>query len=283
MHYLKLICFLLLFFFLQNIFATLASASTSSSTSNTSLKSQYDQYGRLIEFQGKIAVKCPRQKKDTAIILAIGQSNSANHGEKKWKTKYPNEVFHYFNGKCYRAESPIIGASGEEGEFLTPMADQLIASKKFKKIILLSSGIGGTSILRWQATGDLNQMLLNTLAKVPKKFHLTHVIWHQGESDFSLKTTSIQYTKSFNSLLKTLENMNIKVPVYIAIASKCDPQWYEENPIAHAQLSLIDQEKIFLGANTDSLLLNSDRKNDQCHFSESGQLKTATSFANAIM
>ena len=54
--------------------------------------------------------------------------------------------------------------------------------------------------------------------------------------------------------------------------------------IAQAQAQLADPKaRILLGANTDQLLVSADRrKNDQCHFSESGQRKTASAYAAAI-
>ena len=54
--------------------------------------------------------------------------------------------------------------------------------------------------------------------------------------------------------------------------------------LAQAQAQLADPKaRILLGANTDQLLVSADRrKNDQCHFSESGQRKTASAYAAAI-
>jgi hypothetical protein len=44
---------------------------------------------------------------------------------------------------------------------------------------------------------------------------------------------------------------------------------------------LIDNKTIFLGVNTDELVEVKDRY-DTCHFSESGQIKTAKALANSI-
>jgi hypothetical protein len=43
----------------------------------------YGQFGRLIGYPGKTEVPCPVPAADTAIILAIGQSNAANHGSER--------------------------------------------------------------------------------------------------------------------------------------------------------------------------------------------------------
>ena len=88
----------------------------------------YDRAGRLTGYPGKIAVDCPGQTKDTAVLLAAGQSNSANDGQRKFTTRYPGQAFNYFDGKCYAASSPLLGASAEGGEFLTLLAYQLISN-----------------------------------------------------------------------------------------------------------------------------------------------------------
>lgn len=244
---------------------------------------QYDDFGRLVAINGKKEVACPTQGLDTGVLLAIGQSNSANHADKKITTSYPNQVFNYYDGKCFVAASPLLGASGEEGEFITPLADNLIKNGTYKTIVIISSGIGGTPIARWQEDGDLNQMLLDTLAHI-KKYKVTDVVWHQGESDFGNSTSAKVYEKSFYSLKNSLIAAGVKAPFFIAVATKCgnQPAWKLNNPTATGQKKLEDKNQIFLAANTDELLEDKDRRSDFCHFSETGQLKTANAYADAI-
>lgn len=241
----------------------------------------YDRNGRLTTYPGKTAVDCPDQTKDTAVLLAAGQSNSANDGQRKFTTRYPAQAFNYFDGKCYVASSPLLGASAEGGEFLTLLADELISSGTYKSVIILSSGIGATAISRWQRDGDLNDMLLATVKAMAGKYKVTEVIWHQGESDFMNVTSTKNYVAAFNSLLQTLAEVDVVAPVYIAIASKCAANWVPDNPVVRAQRQLIDNRKIHLGADTDALVAANDRR-DGCHFGESGQLKTAMAYAVAI-
>ena len=244
----------------------------------------YDEFGRLISYPEKKEITCPKQNKDTAVILAIGQSNSANSGEKKFATQYAENVINYFNGKCYIASSPLLGAGGNEGEFITPLADRLVESSAYKYVIIISSGIGGTPISRWQRDGDLNEMLLTTIRNIRSKYKITEIVWHQGESDFINHTSAKNYVKSFKSLFKTLSENKVNAPIFISIATNCEPvaAWNRGNPTAIGQQKLIDNKKIFLGADTDTVLTKLDRRPGNCHFRESGQLKTATSFATAI-
>ncbi|CDZ78768.1 hypothetical protein BN59_03082 [Legionella massiliensis] len=243
-----------------------------------------DQFQRLIRYPGKTEVSCPKQDKDTAVLLAIGQSNAANHAEKMFVTKYPTQVFNYFNGKCYIASSPLLGATAPLGELITPLADKLIDNGDYKTVVILPSAIGGSAIERWQQGGDLNSMMQAVIGHSP--YRITEVIWHQGESDFVLKTKAEDYKKRFNSLVNSLrKTKEFSPPIYYAIATKCgdNPEWQRANPIAMAQKSLANPtQNIFLAVDTDTLLSDSDRAPDHCHFGETGQVKTANAFAAAI-
>ncbi len=246
---------------------------------------KFDNFKRLISYPNKLQVACPTQTDETAVLLIIGQSNSANHAQKKYTTENPTKVFNYFKGKCYVASSPLLGATGDEGEFITPLADKLIANGTYKSVVIISSGIHGSLISRWQKDGDLNEMLLETLEEVKSKYKVNNIIWHQGESDYSQHTSSKLYENSFRSLLNTIKQKGVMAHTYIAVATKCgfDATWTYENPTAIGQKSLIDNENIFIGANTDTLLEKIDRINlGDCHFSQSGQEKTSTAFSDAI-
>ena len=246
---------------------------------------KYDKYGRLLMYPNKVQVSCPTQTEDMAVLLAIGQSNSANYAEKKFTTEYPKQVLNYFEGKCYIASSPLLGANNEEGEFSTPLADNLIKSGTYKSVVIISSGIGATSISRWQKNGDLNDMLLGALETLNNTYKITEVIWHQGESDFANGMSTNNYVDSFHSLMGTLENANVKARTFLAVATKCgnNHMWTADNSIATAQKLLVDNKSMFLGVNADAMLGEEDRREeDNCHLSESGQYKISSAYAESI-
>jgi hypothetical protein len=243
---------------------------------------KYDEFGRLIFFSGKTEVECPAQSAGTGVLLVIGQSNAANHADKKINTKYPAQVLNYFDGKCYIAASPLLGSTGEDGEFLTPLADQLIDRNIYRNVVIISSAVAGTSVSRWQEDGDMNQMLMDTLTPI-KKYKVTDVVWHQGESDYG-NTSAKVYEKSFYSLKRSLKAVGVNAPFFVAVATKCghNPDWIANNHTAEGQKNLEDNKQIFLAVNTDEMLTNEDRSSDYCHFSESGQFKTAQAYAQVI-
>jgi len=254
-------------------------------TPKTVQLSQFDSLGRLTLYPEKIQVGCPVQTKDTGVLLIIGQSNAANHAQRKFTTQYPNNVVNYFEGQCYVASSPLLGATGQGGEFITPLADRLIAKGTYKNIVIIAAAVTGSPISRWVRHGDLNESLIALMKDVQKKFRITDVIWHQGETDAStrMSTTAKVYVSSFHSLVGTLTERKVRAPIFVSIATRCNAgdNWSEVNPVGIGQRMLIDNEKIFLGADTDKLVELTDRY-DSCHFSESGQMKVAEAFADSI-
>jgi Carbohydrate esterase, sialic acid-specific acetylesterase len=243
----------------------------------------YDLYGRLVSYPNKKETECPVQDGKTAVLLVMGQSNSANHGEKRFSSHYRGSVVNYFNKKCYEASSPLLGATGDEGEFITPLADDLIVQGDYQSVVIVASGIGGTPLSHWQKGGDLNAMLLDVVDGVKQKYVITHVIWHQGESDFA-STTTRDYIDEFNSMARTLRSAGVNAPIYLSIATKCYGQigWCVDNPVAIAQRVLSHQPGMRLAVDTDTLLRPKDRRSDGCHFSASGQQKVADAVASTI-
>lgn len=246
---------------------------------------EYDDFGRLIAFPGKHPTECPAPGKSVAVLLSMGQSNSANHGEKLYQTKHPGRVVNFFDGVCYDASSPLLGATGERGEFMTLLADTLVDSGRFSSVVLIASGVGGTPVSRWQRDGDLNEMLLKAVEVVERQYQITHVLFHQGEADFRISTSAKVYASSFNSLKESLREIGVDAPFFVSISTRCgrDAHWIPDNPTASGQQMVVaGDSRVFLGANTDLLLLPADRADDECHFRESGQVKAAQSFALAI-
>lgn len=101
---------------------------------------------------------------------------------------------------------------------------------------------------------------------------------------FGLSLNEKLYAKSFASLKTSLRDAHVTAPFFIALATKCgdNPYWVPQNAVTTAQMKLEDKQTVFLAANTDELLTVNDRRKDLCHLSESGQMKSAAAYAEAI-
>lgn len=245
-----------------------------------------DRFGRFADVSKKVQVQCPVQNADTVVVLVAGQSNAANHGEHLTKSRHANRVLNHWNGRCYQASSPLLGATGIEGEYITALADELIDSQQVSTVLIQSVAVTGTPIARWEAGGDLNRELLSNLKDLSAMYAVTDVIWHQGESDYANLTSADNYQRSFHSLRQSLVQAGVFAPIWLVGASKCgfDPQWHSANPVAQAH-SLLGQspDNVRLAISTDAVFEAKDRRADGCHLSQSGQQKLAHALAQAVL
>jgi hypothetical protein len=256
-----------------------------------SLAKNFDDLGAFSNITNRREVPCPSQDVSTAVILVLGQSNSANHAEKKFSSNFPTQVLNYYMGKCYSAQSPLLGASGLEGEYLTLLGDALIKKGDLENVILVNKSIGGSVIVDWVSQGDLSLDLVSTLNELNSKYIVTNVIWHHGESDFISSTSFREYRESFQELKAILKQARVTAPISIIVSTICgyNSNWLAENPVASAQKSLINDRDTFLGIDADSTLLVTDRRSQStsqepnCHLNERGQRKVARLLSDKIM
>lgn len=256
-----------------------------------SLARNFDDLGAFSNVTNRREVPCPNQNASTAVILVLGQSNSANYAEKKVSSNFPTQVLNYYLGKCYSAQSPLLGASGLEGEYLTLLGDALIKRGDLENVIVVNKSIGGSAIGDWVSQGDLSLDLVSTLNELNSKYSVTNVIWHHGESDFTSNTSFREYRESFQELKSILRQARVTAPISIVISTMCgyNSNWVAQNPVANAQKSLINDRDTFLGINADSTLLATDRRSQSpsqepnCHLNERGQRKVARLLSDKIM
>ncbi len=243
-----------------------------------------DPYGRLLRDGGKIEVQCPRQTARTAVLLIAGQSNAANSGAERFSTRHPDRVVNFSRGRCYAAASPLLGATGTGGEVWTLAADRLIESGTFDAVVLAPVAVGASAVEEWAKGGALNMTMTPLVNELTARYRVTHVLWHQGETDFGFRTDGAVYCDRVLSFVGTLRAHGIDAPVYVSQATRCGPGWMEANPIRAAQQALASGAPGFrAGVDTDALLDAKDRNpTDGCHFARSGQMKTAEARAEIL-
>jgi hypothetical protein len=242
-----------------------------------------DKLGRVTAVPEKKQVPCPRQKKRTAVILTFGQSNSANFAVQPYKSEHGRRVLNLFEGRCYIASSPLLGANGTWGESWTLLGNLLIQNRVFDNVIIVATGIGATSVAQWAEGGKLNPLLLETVANVTKaKYKFTHLLWHQGEAD--TKSTEQDYTQRFLSMLGSLRKQGVNAPIFVSVANANaadSKNWNPDLPVRKAQRNLVDAAVcIYAGVDTDILILKDARYRG--HFNKIGQEKFANSWLTLI-
>lgn len=220
----------------------------------------------------------------TMICLAFGQSNAGNYGNGAYVCK--NEVYNYYKGEIYVAKEPLLGPDGGGSSVWTRVADMLIDSGLYKKVIIVPCAIGGTSVKCW-SEGHCKDKLIETLDYLKKdNIKLTHIFWDQGETDNVDKTTSSQYKGRLIQVINIIRDKEFKAPFFTSITSyfpyNNDNLNGIDPDITRAQLEVVKEvENIKQGPNTDSLNLAYYRA-DAVHFTEKGLDKLAQKWFEKI-
>ena len=243
---------------------------------------KFDNYGRLIYSSRHEETPCPISTKKLGVLVAFGQSNSANYAQHLFKPKDLKNVFNYFDGKCYVAQSPLLGADGAKGEWMSLTASNLIKNEVYDKIIIVSSGIGDTSIKRWAKGNDLNKMFIDVISNLSKKYTITDFIFHQGEADKN--TYGDVYDFYFKTLIESIRNIEPDAPLFISVATNCGAKkkWKYPNEISETQLGLIELDGVEFGINSDEKIPFNLRY-DGCHFGKLAQKIAADEMSNSIL
>ena len=240
-----------------------------------------DQFGRLLSYPGKIEITCPIQDETTAVLLLVGQSNAGNHQAQRYQSA-DDRVVNFVDGRCYRAASPLLGATGQEGETWTLLGNKLVQSGLYRTVILIPTAVGGSSVRRWAEGGDLNAMLVTVIRAVKSRYTINAVLLDQGAADFALGTPEGQYRSDLKSMIDTVRAQGVHAPFFITRCSVGGPNWTEDNPVARAQASLADSRSaVFDGPNTDRDVTRLDRY-DGYHFGASGQEKFASAWMRLL-
>lgn len=216
---------------------------------------------------------------NTMVALTFGQSNSTNDGEVRYSPA--KSVYNFYEGKCYKAADPLLGASGDKGSVWTRLGDMLINNGLYSNVIFVSIGVGGTSVSRWTTDGDLFQRIVETKRQLDQQnMRFTHLLWHQGETDGEIGTEKDDYKTMLADMANGIRRLGINAPLYIAVATRCKGPIKMD--IHEAQLELVgERDDILMGANTDTLSDMDDRY-DFCHFSDAGLQKHALLWLQSI-
>ena len=231
-----------------------------------------DQFGRLLSYPGKIEIACPIQDEKTAVLLLVGQSNAANYQGQRYQSA-DDRVVNFVDGRCYRAASPLLGADGQRGEPWTLLGNKLVQSGLYHTVILVPAAVGGSSVRRWAAGGDLNAMLMAVITAVKARYTINAVLLDQGTTDFVERMPEGEYRSDLKSMIDSVRTQGVHAPFFITRSTAGPPDWTEDNPVARAQATLADSRNaVFDGPNTDRDVTRLDRY-DGYHYGASGQEK----------
>ena len=225
-----------------------------------------------------------------AVLFAFGQSNSANAARDRYVPVHEIVNFNVHDGKCYRAEDPLLGPDGSAGAVWGRVADELVHAGLYRQVLIVPIGIGGTELARWAPGGDLHVRVETTAAMLAGLgIRPTHVVWHQGESDVFAGTPTEEYVTRFSALAASLGTLGIDAPVFPAVATRCyfqdamEAEYADSAGRIRAAQERLPEEipNVFPGPDTDTIAGDRFRP-DGCHFTARGIAAQARLWVEAL-
>jgi hypothetical protein len=216
----------------------------------------------------------------TAVILIFGQSNGANSGDAPYVPRHRVINFNLFDGHCYVAKDPLLGTTERRGNFASRMADMLIEQSLFDTVVLAPISVGGSRIEEWTTGGARHRRLQIAIKRAADSgLNVTHVLWHQGESNAGVDADADLYIGCFLNIHEALRSYGVNVPIYVAQATICNSPPNET--IRSAQRAVVDPVLgIFAGSDTD--MIGPSERYDGCHMAESGLIRHAQLWIEAL-
>lgn len=251
-----------------------------------------DSYERLDQNWGSIRDTSGRQlspstidgdRQRTAVIVVLGQSNAANHGSGRYIAKHRVDNFNIYDGKCYHAADPLLGASADGGNFATRLGDKLIEAGLFDRVILAPIAMGGTTVEQWAGEGMFNRRIVVLIRRLfDSGLTIDFIIWQQGEGNTGAGDIGgRQYRKNLWEVVDTFRKFKVSAPFFVALATFCGGPHNNAENIRAGQKSAVNAKAgVFLGADTD--LIGIEHRWDGCHFSETGLEMAASSWLQII-
>ena len=151
---------------------------------------------------------------DMDLYLLIGQSNMAGRGVLTVANRVSADRIFKLDakGQWQRAEEPIHFDRKSAGAGLSASFARAIADRdKDAKIGLIPCAVGGTRIDRWVEGGDLWSNAVARTRIALKSGKLRGILWHQGESDATVKRAP-KWGAKFESIVKSLRREFGEVP-----------------------------------------------------------------------
>lgn len=204
---------------------------------------------------------------DTFVMVTAGQSNAANSVSQQYTPT--QEVYMFYNGKCYEATDPLLGTTGVGGSTWGRLADNLILNKGYTNVVIIGTAVGSSSIAEWvPATPNFTFSVTQTYQASQLGLDADAFLFQQGEADTVLGTSLQAYYANLSSFRWGLVNYGgITAPFYVSKTSYCfgedsleirQAQGYAANTLWNT----------FAGPNTDTL--GNEYRYDNCHMNATG-------------
>lgn len=230
-------------------------------------------------------VDCPRPPaRKPMVILVLGQSNAANHGQPgaPLPSSAPDRVYAYFAGRCYLAADPMPGASGTGASFMPKLGELLLEKGAAEEVLFVPLAVESTRVTDWLEHPELRDRLRAALSGLAGQgLEVNRVLWQQGEADNNRNTSGEAYRQGLIRFIHELRALGVRAPIHVARTSYCKGRINRD--ITTAQIQVLDSGLgILTGPDTDALVGEAWRA-DGCHFTARGLAAVATLWSEVLV
>jgi hypothetical protein len=219
-----------------------------------------------------LSVTCPDN--NAVVIVTGGQSNAANSYEAAPPADHNAETFMFYDGKCYKLQSPVLGASGEADSLWPSLGDKLNI-KVGRPVVFINGAVGGTQIGDWldDRSRYLERLTHQILLARKLGFKPNFVLWIQGETDAGVQLDPATYAREQEALVTKLDssgatNSNTKWVIYRSTHCTNRP---DNGPAIELSLSTLasKDDRIVLGPEVTAY--DDSFRRDGCHLNTRGR------------
>ena len=218
------------------------------------------------------------------VIVTLGQSNAASHGRGLYMPTHRVDNFNLYDGKCYKAVEPLLGPSGQGGNFATRLADMLIERRLAHRVVVAPMAMGGTTVEQWAYEGVFNRRITTSIRRLyDAGLSADYILWHQGEGNAAAGDAGgRQYRKNLLEVVGSFRAYGVNAPFFVALATRCGAAAHPNavNVREGQRTAAIGQLGIFVGPDTD--LIGPEHRYDACHMSASGLTLHAAAWADIL-
>lgn len=236
---------------------------------------------KIVKVDAETIISCEKlAAQKPLVILALGQSNAANHGARGIDADVPVALI--ADGKCVMAVDPLPGATGFGGSIWYRLPRYFSKLEARRPIVMSVLAVDATAIAEWT---NEKSLLRERLAQHLKSMHAiglapNFVMWQQGEADAIVGTSQENYSAGLDKLAGILDQEKIAAPIVLALSTVCRS---EPNPAIRAAIEekVVSNPRFKLGPDTD-YDIHEGLRVKKCHFSTEGLDRAAQLWASSI-
>ena len=217
---------------------------------------------------------------DRIVLFITGQSNAGNHGQGR-RQPVPG-LWELHQGRLVAARDPLLGSDALGASPWIRFGEKVLQARRAKAVVFILAVRGGTPIAAWTPGSVMYQQSLAAVLESQRlNIPITHVLWHQGESDCPpfRQTSAASYQAAFQAYAAALRNNGVSAPIFVAWATRYAEQTTPS--IRAAQASLADERLgVFAGPDLDAI--STGRRYDGVHFTGRGLDDVAGLWLNSL-